>query len=97
MKSTGIELIRIEREEQIEKHGISLNQDVIFNKECQLSIAAGHLIYGTPYAPDNWDETIWNKMINKSYEDRLVIAGALIAAEIDRMLYINSLKNNIEY
>ena len=33
----------------------------------------------------NWDEDLWQKMCNKSYKDRLIIAGALIAAEIDRL------------
>lgn len=36
-------------------------------------------------APSDWDGTVWNRMMNKEYKDRLVIAGALIAAEIDRL------------
>jgi len=38
-------------------------------------------------APEGWNEERWNKMLNKSDERRLVIAGALIAAEIDRLNY----------
>jgi hypothetical protein len=35
--------------------------------------------------PDGWNKWIWYKMFDKPYKDRLVIAGALIAAEIDRL------------
>lgn len=35
--------------------------------------------------PDGWNEQIWNKMFDRPYKNRLVIAGALIAAEIDRL------------
>ena len=38
--------------------------------------------------PSDWDSRkggLWNKMMNKTYEQRLIIAGALIAAEIDRL------------
>ena len=33
--------------------------------------------------PHGWNPVFWKKMIDKDYKDRLVIAGALIAAEID--------------
>ena len=36
-------------------------------------------------APGDWDISIWNRMMNKPYKERLIIAGALIAAEIDRL------------
>ena len=35
--------------------------------------------------PIEWDWKVWDYMINKSYKERLIIAGALIAAEIDRI------------
>lgn len=35
--------------------------------------------------PDDWNEQIYHKMFDKSYEERLIIAGALIAAELDRI------------
>lgn len=37
--------------------------------------------------PKGWDATIYQKMINKDKMQRCVIAGALIAAEIDRINY----------
>lgn len=97
MKS-GIELIAIERQEQIEKHGRTTEKDVANNSDNQLIHGADALIsrdwtyFGNPPAkdeefgcPEGWDWDIWRKMFNKSYKERLIIAGALIAAEIDRI------------
>ncbi len=39
--------------------------------------------------PDGWDKAIYEKMFDKPYKERLVIAGALIAAEIDRIMAIS--------
>jgi len=90
---TGIELIAEERQEQIEKHGRSVEQDVKNNKALQLSAAASVLIHHdirTPrkrlaIMPTSWDDDICFKMCKKEYKERLIIAGALIAAEIDRI------------
>ncbi len=92
---TGIELIEIERKEQIEKHGRSVYYDLNMNTKYQLSFAAALMSAPDPreYAeaqnnygcPTGWDVDLWKKMINKGYLSRLVIAGALLAAEIDRL------------
>ena len=86
---TGIELIAIERQEQIEKHGFTLDADVFVNTENQLAIGAIRLISGDIEAhqriPEDWNWTMWKYMCRKSYKERLIIAGALIAAEIDRL------------
>lgn len=86
---TGIELISQEREEQIVKHNYSIQEDVEYNDGQQLPTAAMLLIEGGMKAeaicPSEWGKEKWIKMVNKSYKDRLVIAGALIAAEIDRL------------
>lgn len=93
----GIELIAAERKEQVEKHKRTIKQDKELNKDFQLSKAAGILIENmdvlwgydrsmiTWFTPKGWDHNIWNKMCHKSYKERLIIAGALIAAEIDRI------------
>lgn len=89
---TGIELIVIERQEQVEKHGRTLAKDRE-NKKNQLSFAAQMLSHPKGDIIDwdcnmnlpGWDKEIWNKMIKKPYKERLIIAGALIAAEIDRV------------
>ena len=93
---TGIELISQERDEQILKHGRTTATDKLFNQEYQLCSGASCLLFSPAdevndfakeflFIPKDWDETIWNKMINKPYKERLIIAGALIAAEIDRI------------
>lgn len=93
---TGAQLIAIEREEQLKKHNRTIALDVELNSEYQLSKAAATLIiddaggyWSSDLCPEGWNQTIWDKMTNKSYKERLIIAGALIAAEIDRL---NALK-----
>ena len=86
---TGIELIAFERQEQIEKHNRTIEKDVVENNEAQLKHAARKLISSALErengCPKGWNQNIYNKMADKSMIDRLVIAGALIAAEIDRL------------
>ena len=85
---TGIELIAKERQEQIEKHGISVQSDVDFNCFAQLIDGAGGLLLTKPTMrdiPSHWNEERWQKMIQKPYKERLIISAALIAAELDRM------------
>lgn len=89
---TGIELIAQERKEQIEKHGISVKNDVSLNKDGQLLNAARKLLIEGKISdvilhnpPKAWNKPIWMRMCNKTYKQRLIIAGALIAAELDRL------------
>jgi hypothetical protein len=86
---TGIELINDERNEQLDKHNRSVQSDVDNNKNQQLTEAAITLLDEEPHEltapPHNWGGEIWYKMLGKSYKERLIIAGALIAAEIDRL------------
>lgn len=88
----GIELIAQERKEQIEKHGRTIKRDVSENIDNQLMIAAEILSeeyyeyhVSTIPPPPNRDRKIWIKMLSKPYKERLIIAGAFIAAEIDRL------------
>lgn len=85
---TGIELIAIERDEQVSKHKLTTALDVRHNKKRQLR-AAAHALIGDKaimqQAPDGWSKVIWKKMIKKPVKQRLIIAAALIAAEIDRI------------
>lgn len=91
MKS-GIELIAEERQEQIEKHGRTLLKDISQNNNGQLidgAIVLTKKIVGLPF-PKEWDYAICDKMYQKPLKERLIIAGALIAAEIDRLQAIES-------
>jgi len=40
--------------------------------------------------PVKWGIEIWENMCNKTYVERLAIAGALIAAEIDRVQFLTN-------
>lgn len=91
---TGIELITIERLEQLTKHGRTLELDIEYNSMFQLTKAASILCmdsYGSldlaseDYCPYGWDKNIWKRMASKPYEERVKIAGALLAAELDRI------------
>lgn len=92
---TGIELIAQERQEQIEKHGRSVELDTVLNGDNQLSYAAVLLLkkdthsYLNRKMPIGWDKDIWDKMFDKPRKERLIIAGALIAAELDRLAAID--------
>lgn len=87
MKKTGIELIAQERSEQIEKHGRTIKSDVDNNSAFQLAKGAAALLRPSINAkPIGWDNKTWERMCSKPYKERMIIAGALIAAEIDRIL-----------
>lgn len=87
---TGIDLIRKEREEQITKHGYTPKMDSVNNVFHRFALAAMKLVAPSVLdfemtRPIGWDAELWHKMISKPYRERLIIAGALIAAELDRI------------
>jgi hypothetical protein len=97
---TGIELITQERYEQLTKHNRSIQQDVIYNSSFEkpltkaasaLTVEVGNRLATAAMKPENWDQEMWDKMMGKPYKERLIIAGALIAAEIDRVQAIEPL------
>ena len=96
---TGVELITAEREKQISKHGFTGEHH--FNhpewyEENQL-IYASQILLSKNIDPDrikkynlfpkNWDREWFQRLCDKPYEKRLVIAATLIVAEIDRISY----------
>jgi len=89
LAGTGIHMIACERHEQIKKHGFNVPYDIQHNHNYQLIIGVIHLLSknscdeGT--CPDGWDNQLWLKMKSKSLSERLIIAGALCAAEYDRL------------
>lgn len=90
---TGIEMIAKERYEQITKHNRTVKHDSEENDFHQLKAAAIMLLGGYPSqdeynsAPFKWDDAVFTKMMSKPKKEKLAIAGALIAAEIDRLNY----------
>jgi hypothetical protein len=92
MENSGVKLIAIERREQIEKHGRTLERDDIENAAGELALGAEMLLaveheegIDQESYPGGWDKEMCLRMINKPQIERLIIAGALIAAEIDRL------------
>jgi hypothetical protein len=92
---TGIELISIERQEQVTIHGYDklwVENNPHYYDGGQLAYAAEMLLSSErnegidPFSyPDGWPERDCQKMLRKPYIEKLVVAGALIAAEIDRL------------
>ena len=90
---SGIELIAQERKEQIEKHYRTLEADKAFNSQptgyremTPLTLQASRLLDSSLlWRVEHWNREITDKMEGKPYKERLIIAGALIAAEIDRI------------
>ena len=105
---TGIELIAIERKEQIEKHGYGKEHDALHDDGSLLDAAIccaadTRVYYREVYAAgvafnvvqvSGWDlpvtydgNVLWDNC-ESTHEERihqLKVAGALIAAEIDRL------------
>lgn len=83
---TGIELIAKERQEQIEKHKWTVDSDRKFNRNNQLVDASMSILCGCEaYRPKDWNSNLFDKIHNKPRIEKLAIAGALLAAEIDRI------------
>lgn len=85
---TGIELIAEERQRQIEKEGWTSEHDAK-HKNGELAHAAATYamtdLYGD-YVPNTWPfEKSWYKPTPNNRIRELQKAGALIAAEIDRL------------
>lgn len=86
----GVELIAKERQKQIDKHGFTAEHHVNhpeWYEEDQLSRAAVSILMPTKISlgPNNWDRKWFSNLCKRSKKERLVIAGALIAAELDRL------------
>lgn len=89
---TGSALITAERQRQILKHSYTPIHDAQYTNG-QLGEAAIYAINGDYETyPIDWDEKYRNSIagVGKSYIERLAVAGALIAAEIDRILLIQN-------
>lgn len=105
-KKTGVELIADERQRQIEKEGWTKEHDSFRHKNGQLADAAVsyaltaeerkrlcHLARTDDEVPPTWpfEKEHWKPCQNDRIKE-LVKAGALIAAEIDRLLNLKKQK-----
>lgn len=90
-KARGVEMIAAERKRQVEMEGWTPEHDA---EHTDHSLAQAAACYAVPQDrrgflfadlwPDSWDESWWKPSADRVRE--LVKAGALIAAEIDRLL-----------
>jgi len=81
----GCKLICEERLDQMYKHGWSLENDSDYSGEELLKAAMFCIDQKRFEWPRYWDDNYRNKIINKHRIDQLKVAGAFIAAEIDRL------------
>lgn len=92
---TGIELITDERNKQIEI-GYTLDHDLRNNGGGSLEMAVVGTLLGNPGSfPADWDNDSANTICEKAKVERLIIAGSLLAAEIDRLNASGSDTGNI--
>lgn len=90
----GIDLIAKERYEQITKHGRTIEHDVKYNRQSELYLGAMAILEKDLIQfPSNWDGAWCARAIQKSYKERLIIAGAFIAAELDLLQALEGLEN----
>ncbi len=82
---TGIELIADERKRQVEEEGYSIDHDRVL-KNHQLTYAAiVYAIYDFDRSIIEYWPWVMKYLKPKSNLENLILAGALIAAEIDRI------------
>lgn len=94
----GTQLISAERQKQIDKHGFTAEHH--FNnphwyEADQLQEAAVTLLLQdlmphdlVSQVPDNWDADWFANLMDRTKKERLIIAGAMISAELDRLDFI---------
>ena len=83
---TGAEHIMLERAQQFRQHGHMVAGDVTENEnEELLTMARAVITRNARLLPNNWPVHTWQKIMAKDRVGQLRVAGALIAAEIDRL------------
>lgn len=86
--SVGVSKIGKERFEQITKHNRTVDYDAKTNKPGDLTNGAVALLIENPgFFPGHWDKKICDHMLSKSFEKRVIIAGAFCAAELDKIAH----------
>lgn len=84
----ALDLIAAEREKQIQKgYTVEHDQKYVQRTGISYSLLADRLLYNGDL-PDDWNMDYWIKLRNLPIKRKLAIAGAWIAAEIDRLLHL---------
>lgn len=84
-KSPAIEQVAIERLEQIEKHGWTQEIDLNYEKKELRDAALYAMTLDPRWWPIGWSEHFRQKIYAKTRKQRMVVAAALLCAEIDRL------------
>lgn len=100
----AVDLIKIERDEQHYKHGITVEADYKYNNNGQLIEAVRILMMpnivtslAECYKPNGWDAERWRHIYRKPHRERLIIAATFLAAERDRLDFeIHLMTNNYD-
>jgi hypothetical protein len=96
---TGLQLVTDERNEMIAKHHNTIEADVRFNSVSEsncpytMPLVMGAVNLLDPYykrTPAHWSPKIIEHMDEKPYKEKLITAAALLVAEIDRLIYIET-------
>lgn len=82
---TGVELIAEERQEQIKKHGHTAEKDDLKVDEELVGVARYILFANNDYLPKGYDRDDIMQIFTRPRIEQLAIAGAMLAAEIDRL------------
>lgn len=101
MPTIGTLLTTIERDEQLEKHGFSVEKDAKYYQNNELvfaslaAILAKEPLLGKTYTPDalwppDWDDDYLVKILKKDRVGQLKVAAALLCAEIDRICQLDT-------
>ncbi len=88
--SLGLSKTIKERLEHFEKHGRTIEDDKRLNHSRKLIDGTLALISNkgegnSSLFPNDWDNSLCNKMIEKTYSERLILAASLLIAEYDRI------------
>lgn len=84
--SIGLNEIISKRTRQLLVHNISIENDMQFNPDGQLQLAAAYLLTGCiEFYPKTWDRLLEDKFVKNTFRDNLILAGSFIAAELDRL------------
>lgn len=105
---TGVDLIDDERVRQIVKHGFTVEHDAATHPNGELYEAAQMLLFGVGMEykhlpslpkkslvygqPRTFTREYWVSLLEKSYKERIIIAASFLAAEHDRLDYMEQQK-----
>lgn len=99
---TGAQIISKERQNQIDERNFTPAYDSKVNLLGQLVFASAYITVEpmtdsviADFCPSGWGKDYWAAICQKSYKDRLKLAGSFLAAELDRLRFDEFQKSKI--